>query len=38
MYEISFLIIGGLLLLSPFVFFMTDNIKTKKKKKYESRH
>lgn len=27
MYEISFLVIGGILLLSPFVFFITDNIK-----------
>ena len=32
MYEICFLIIGGILLLSPFVFFITDNIKRKKKK------
>lgn len=32
MYEISFLIIGGILLLSPFVFFITDNIKRKNMK------
>lgn len=32
MYEISFFIISGILLLSPFVFFITDNIKIKKKK------
>ena len=32
MYEISFLIISGILLLSPFMFFITDNIKRKKKK------